>query len=546
MPQPIDVVKHVLSAHTMHHHFQPIWRSDTKSLLGFEALARFDDYSPDIVFRAAEDAHLGIHLDRLSIQEALKSAQSLPGLLFVNINPNHLDQSQGPFGSVGQAIATYRSRRAVVLEITEEKVLHQGAADAGITRMQRRGIRLALDDAGTGNSDVVRLTWIRPSFVKIAQSIIEQWQAGHTAPLIRWIRLAEDLGADVIAEGIEDPALIQPLTDLGVLYIQGYALGYPEPIEYWNQKLLTTELTLLERAVNHFSPPHWPRSRKSPSPLLSVTEIGDIMYSMWPFPAVIVDHNNLMVGMNLRAERHFGTSLEQVAEMPAEEVLGLSSGDPTMTRTSLWLPGDLAVGEIVEQPVILHQTGGQNLPAHMTIVGIRIGHRPQLYKLIAIVPELSGIDLPANSGRDPLTGLPTRIWWEREAALWANSEGSVIFLDLDGLKQVNDLFGHQEGDRLLADVGRAIHHLIETEDMQAIRYGGDEFLVVLKNRTTDEAEEIAKKLSYALSQFDVDGSRIPTSFSYGVARFATHQLDHAIAEADRRLYEQKGLLLRTP
>ncbi len=544
MEKILSLIRSVLDSRTMYHHFQPIWQADGRTLLGFEALARFDDVAPDVVFDAAVEAGLGVPLDRLSLREALRQGQSLPGYLFLNINPNHLGQSEGPFGSVGSAVATFRNRHAVVLEVTEQRVSEPSMTEAGILRMRRRGIPLALDDAGTGQSTPQRLAWIQPRYVKIARPVIEAWHSGNDEDLRRWIQLAADLKADLIAEGIEDASLTEPLAALGVRYFQGYALGRPEEAQHWTSALYSrAQSSSMSPALSIFTPPDWPEAEQSLNPLLSVQEIGDIMYSLWPVPAIIVDRDNRIVGMNLRAERHFGTSLEHVALQAVEEMLGLSGPEPGLTHASAILPGDLPVGESLEQRVVLHRTDGKDVPAQLTMVSIRIGNRPGLYKLFTFIPEGKDTRLSAYLGRDPLSGLPTRAWWERELPRFSHTAGAVIFLDVDGLKQVNDLFGHGEGDRVLTDAGRLILHMAEHHDAVAVRYGGDEFLIVLPHQTAEGAGQLADRLSQQFSHLEEAGSRVPAAFSYGVAAFGPGTLSEAIAQADRHLYEHKGLLL---
>ncbi len=540
-----NLVRDILASRRMTHHFQPIWDTAQETLLGFEALARFPDASPEVVFRTAEACHLGVALDRLSIQEALRQAQDLPGLLFINMNPNHLGQSEGPFGSVGSAIASRRQRQAVVFEITEEKVQEQSQVEVGVARMHRRNIQLALDDAGTGKSDAAPLTWVQPRFVKIAQPLLQQWQSGDQEPMLHWISLARTVDAELIAEGIEDRDFLEPLRALGIRYVQGFALGRPEPSEYWRERLQKVETRQMEPALRVFIPPAWQKDLPANPPLLSVQEIGDIMYSLWPFPAFIVNGDNRLVGMNLRAERYFGTSLEHVALQPAEEVLGLKADEPGMTRVSAVFPGNLPVGEALEQRVRLARGDAGDEPARLTMVGVRVGMRPETYKLVTLITEASDSPLPSLLGKDPLSGLPTRAWWEREQQSWQSARGAVIFLDLDGLKQVNDLFGHGEGDRLIADMGRIIHYALESCPAAALRYGGDEFLIILRDASLKEAEDLAMSLAQQFSAFENTASRVPSSFSYGVSAFQPGTLSDAIHAADQRLYEQKGLLLST-
>lgn len=541
MADIVRLINDALTAKRVQHHFQPIWHSVNKSLLGFEALARFGDVNPEDVFEKANQIHLGLPLDRLSIQEALKEGQVLPGMLFVNINPNHLAQPQGPFGSVGLVVTAYRNRRAVVVEITEHTVDQEDVVEAGLTRMRRRGMALAIDDAGTGSSDSSRLAWIRPRYVKLARNLTDEFLSGNPQSMLDWITRSHDIGALVIAEGIEEEEIIPQLAHLGVDYIQGYAWGRPDSADAWVRQLHDRTDEQLKSAFDVFQPPVWPGKTPQLPALLSVMEIGELMYSMWPVPALIVDSNNRVVGMNLRAERQFGTALERVAFRPAEEVLGLEAFEPDLMHVSAVLPGELAMGEMIRQRIRWQRSDGQDLAALCTIVGVRFGNRPESYKLITLYQEAPVQDL-TPSDLDPLTELSTRSAWEREAPDWDRQGGTLIFLDVDGLKQVNDLFGHAEGDRIIRDAGKIIRQALKETHGAAVRYGGDEFLIVLRATDVREAHQFAEHIK-SLYQSARARARIPAGFSYGLATFLPGHLAEAIAAADRSLYEQKGLML---
>jgi len=125
---------------------------------------------------------------------------------------------------------------------------------------------------------------------------------------------------------------------------------------------------------------------------------------------------------------------------------------------------------------------------------------------------------------DPLTGLPNRaLFTNRLKSALTRSDrrkGSValLFLDLDNFKVVNDSLGHELGDRLLTSVAERLRRCLRAEDTAA-RFGGDEFVVLLGNRTDAvEAARVAERVLEALREpFVLDGHELTASASIGIA-----------------------------
>lgn len=121
---------------------------------------------------------------------------------------------------------------------------------------------------------------------------------------------------------------------------------------------------------------------------------------------------------------------------------------------------------------------------------------------------------------------------------------SLIFLDLDGFKEVNDTHGHLIGSALLAEVGTLIQKTIRHVDV-AFRYGGDEFAVVLIETAQDGARIMAERLrtSFAQQRFmDHRGMDISLTTSVGVATFPDHAAGatELLEAADAAMYRAKG------
>ena len=149
---------------------------------------------------------------------------------------------------------------------------------------------------------------------------------------------------------------------------------------------------------------------------------------------------------------------------------------------------------------------------------------------------------------DQLTGLANRgLFQDRaeHAVARHNSEDelmAVLFVDLDGFKQVNDELGHRAGDRLLRAVADRLRDCIGPADTLA-RIGGDEFAVLCERlHTAEEAETTADRIAQALMPpFNMDGYRIRISGSVGVALHGAGRAsaDDMLHRADRAMYAAK-------
>lgn len=142
--------------------------------------------------------------------------------------------------------------------------------------------------------------------------------------------------------------------------------------------------------------------------------------------------------------------------------------------------------------------------------------------------------------RDMLTGLYNRQYAEETIAsmMEQNISFTLCFLDLDGLKNVNDQFGHLAGDRYLnIVVGQLCRACRDKEDL-LFRYGGDEFLVLFRNMDAKTAEERMENVNEKLHAMSEE--EFPLSISFGVAESASHSDWKALVqEADRKMYRQK-------
>jgi diguanylate cyclase (GGDEF)-like protein/putative nucleotidyltransferase with HDIG domain len=155
-----------------------------------------------------------------------------------------------------------------------------------------------------------------------------------------------------------------------------------------------------------------------------------------------------------------------------------------------------------------------------------------------------------DSQTDPLTGMANRRSLDRqfeaglERARRSGGTGTVIVLDLDRLKEINDTYGHEAGDRALRVVGSVLRSAVRQDDLSA-RFAGDEFIVVLWDCTAEHETHRMADLQSAVAAHPFEprpGVRVSLSISAGAARFPEDgaTFEELLAAGDERMYHDKA------
>jgi diguanylate cyclase (GGDEF)-like protein len=150
---------------------------------------------------------------------------------------------------------------------------------------------------------------------------------------------------------------------------------------------------------------------------------------------------------------------------------------------------------------------------------------------------------------DDLTGLHNRRAFQAlgaqqlKIAARARRSAALLFVDLDGLKAINDSFGHEEGDLALIDTGRVLRESFRDSDIVA-RLGGDEFVVLALEVDASRIETVRERLRANIDAFNAKGKRVyRLEMSVGASMFdpsAPQPLEALMAQADARMYEEKA------
>jgi diguanylate cyclase (GGDEF)-like protein len=223
-------------------HYQPIVRAAGEEISGFEALCRWQHptrgaISPAKFVPLAEEAGLIRTIGEWVLRTALQEASRWPDhvLVAVNLSPLQFNDPTVVAMVTKHLKETGVSPERLELEITEGVFLAEGdSTDETFAGLKKLGVRLSLDDFGTGYSSLGYLKKAPFDKIKIDQSFVRgaASETNRNAAIIRAIvTLAETLGMDTCAEGVETHDDLQLIRELGVSMVQGFIFGKPSEAE---------------------------------------------------------------------------------------------------------------------------------------------------------------------------------------------------------------------------------------------------------------------------------------------------------------------------
>jgi len=298
--------------------------------------------------------------------------------------------------------------------------------------------------------------------------------------------------------------------------------------------------------------------------LMNVAPIArDLLIECLSDGVLVLDQNNTLVDINPAAEKILHLKAERIIGCAGEEVLSpwkeffplLQGRADVRTEINLNVEGqekifDLRINHAVDQ--------NAGIIGHLIIIH-EITHRKhmeaQLKQKNALLQEqLDEIHalhsrLQEQAARDPLTGLYNRrnlgetLKTDKELADQEHYPLSILMIDIDRFKSINDHYGHQCGDQALVWLSEQFGKTIRANDY-IYRIGGEEFLILLRNANPQTACQRAESIRNVVetSDFCYYGQPIDLSVSIGVATYPYHgeEIDSVIRAADKALYAAKA------
>ena len=223
--------------------YQPILNVKTGNIEKFEALARMIDedgtvISPYYFLRVSQDIGIYPEITKLIVLKVLEDFKDLPYSVSINLSFHDLEDKE----TAGFLVTTLEKLKSggkfdperLVIEVVEsEEITSYEVALNMLRKFKQMGCKIALDDFGSGYSNLSNIIKLNVDYIKIDGSLIKELLNGEESRrLVKAIvEFAQEVEIKTVAEFVESEAILQMITEMGIDYAQGYYIGKPNPIE---------------------------------------------------------------------------------------------------------------------------------------------------------------------------------------------------------------------------------------------------------------------------------------------------------------------------
>jgi diguanylate cyclase (GGDEF)-like protein len=478
--------------------FQPIYDFKSGTVMAWEALARgprgSEFESPAILFDFAEQFGQLFALEQACRSKAMETVGVLtPGQrLFLNIHPRTVVDPAFAPGKTLELLQIHGLKPDnVVFEITERHSIKDFTSfHKTLDHYRSQGFRIAVDDAGTGYSGLSTVAALKPDFIKVDMSLVRDVDKDpvRRALMDTMVTLANRIGSEIIAEGIETKGEASALLEIGVHFGQGYFLSrphFPKPETPLDVKELTP---LRHESLNRLacSIPIGQLTQKAltVSPRTPVQSVQRIFTTNPALSSVVVVEDGKPMGlvMGYCLDRHLATLYGRAlyAEKPVSVLM-----DAT--------PMIVDERDPVES-VAKNANTREMLKAYDEVIVTRVGEFMGVVTVQKMLTTLAQVQVEMAKGTNPLTGIPGNVALEKEIEmrLRRGKPFCMLYADLDYFKVYNDIYGFKDGDLVILLLGRIMTWAIARHGQHGdflAHIGGDDFVAMV---SPDTAERICK------------------------------------------------------
>ncbi|MDA8145163.1 MAG: diguanylate cyclase [Thermaerobacter sp.] len=281
--------------------------------------------------------------------------------------------------------------------------------------------------------------------------------------------------------------------------------------------------------------------RQGKEPFFAAEELGRILFEAAPLAFFFVDAQGWLLAMNPQAQSITGWQRKDYCGTRCRDLFGCGAEDGRCTCVEAARHGQRFLRRLARSDGSLFTAELVSFP--LEVRGYQVFGVALLRDVSA--EERQRRELERRSYRDSLTGLGNRYFLEQVFRRPELEHGGVaLVVDLDGMKEINDRFGHPTGDQALQLTARALEESLRENDFVA-RYGGDEFLILLPGAAVADAKAVLERIRAVLERYREEFELpYPLRLSCGTGRWSREERPSAaLRRADRDLYRDKGIIL---
>ena len=473
--------------------FQPIVSLENGNVLGYEALSRGPEGTelerPDKLFEAAEKYNRVWEIEYLCRKKAVENAalNNIGGLLFINVDPKVMYNEKFRRGFTKDIISKYNmDPEKIIFEITEKTCIEDYKAfKSVIDNYTGQGYKIAIDDTGAGYSGLRMIAETSPQFIKLDMELIRDIDTKEiNKALVKALKeFCVSCNMDIIAEGIETYEELKALIELGVRYGQGFLIQKP-----------SAALTALRHEVLDFIVEYNHEIRTNNYFSTAEVPIGKLIENK-------ISINTSMVNREVDKIFREDTAILGIPVVNKGEIKGLVMRNVFYSALSTTYGNAIFMNRPVEllmekNPMVVDYSTPVSYVSNLAVKRkseniydcIIISEGNKYHGLITIKELLEyitdkNVEMARNS--NPLTGLPGNMLIEDKLNKVIKAPGNkhVLYFDLDNFKAFNDIYGFENGDKVLKMTGELLEQTIGRlgkEKSFLGHIGGDDFIAIVE------------------------------------------------------------------
>ncbi len=491
--------------------YQPIVKLDQGDIIGYEALSRGPSntlfQNPENLLAAAEIHDMLWDLEILLRSLAIERAHGLNDnqFLFLNVDPNVIKDPKFEKGLTKEYLEKFGiSPDNIIFEITERTAIEDYEAFTEILKYYtNQGYKIAIDDAGSGYSGMNTIVETKPHFIKIDMNIVRDIHKDSFKQAIvkSFVQLGNNTNIRIIAEGIEKKEELKTLIRLGVYAGQGYYFQRPASKLLSLSDALITSMhryhQQIENNGNYSSNYHFIGPLAEQRPSVAPETKGNKLAEAFDdnrTEGVCITRKGFVDGL-ITKQAFYQTLASQYGH-------ALYMNRPVsllMDESPLVVDYYMAINKVAELAM-----ARSNDHIYDTIV-VTLGAK--YHGLVTVKNLLQyAIQLERDYAREtnPLTGLPGNTIINRvlNDTITYSTPCCTLYFDLDNFKAYNDVYGFDNGDKIIKTTAQIIQDKIKSRDSINSfvgHIGGDDFVAVIETSDTDKLQQMVTDI---LTSFD--------------------------------------------